>query len=105
MTKPILCLLALLTASVPCLADVVPTQYDQKSKAERASVQSRLEQLGSAPEAAAQRVRELSHDDLAFFASRPERLQSAGGLYWYEWVGGLVVLGGLTIIYIVVTND
>ena len=105
MTKALLCLTAVLLAASPCLADVVPTQYDTKSKQDRQAVQSRLETLGSSPAAAEQRVRQLSADDLAFFASQPERVQSAGGLYWYEWIGGLAFLGILTAIYFTVTGD
>ena len=105
MTKTLLCLLAVLTASTPCLADVIPTSYDQKSKADRQAVQSRLEDLGSAPAAAELRVRHLSADELAFFAAQPERVQSAGGLYWYEWLGGAAFLGILAVMYFTVTGD
>ena len=105
MTKTLLCLLAALAAATPCFADVIPTTYDQKSKADRQAVQSRLEDLGSAPAAAELRVRHLSADELAFFASQPDRVQSAGGLYWYEWVGGLVTLGACAIVYFMVTGD
>lgn len=104
MTKALLCLTALLATAAPCLADVVPTQYDTKSKQDRQAVQARLETLGSTPAAAEQRVRQLSADELAFFAARPERVQSAGGLYWYEWLGGAAFLGVLTIIYFTVTD-
>lgn len=104
MTKALLCLTAALTMAAPCLADVVPTQYDSKSAKDRQTVQSRLETLGSSPAAAEQRVRQLSADELAFFAAQPERVQSAGGLYWYEWLGGAAFLGVLTIIYFTVTD-
>ncbi len=104
MTKAILCLTAVLATAAPCLADVVPTQYDSKSAKDRQAVQARLETLGSTPAAAEQRVRQLSADDLAFFAAQPERVQSAGGLYWYEWIGGAAFLGVLTIIYFTVTD-
>lgn len=105
MKTPLLCLLAVLTAAAPCFADVVPTQYDAKSPEDRAAVQSRLETLGASPAAAELRVRQLSASDLAFFAAQPERVQSAGGLYWYEWLGGAVTLGVLTILYFTVTGD
>jgi hypothetical protein len=103
-TKTILCLLALLTAGAPCFADVVPTQYDTKAKEDRQAVQSRLETLGVAPAAAEQRVKRLSSEDLAFFAAQPERVQAAGGLYWYEWMGGIAMLAAATIIYFTVTD-
>jgi hypothetical protein len=103
-TKALLCLMAVLTAAVPCFADVVPTQYDRKSKEDRQAVQARLEGLGASPAAAEQRVRHLSSEDLAFFAAQPERVQSAGGLYWYEWVGGAAFLVVLAVIYFTVTD-
>ena len=105
MTKTLLCLLAAFTAATPCFADVIPTSYDRKSKEDRQAVQARLEGLGAAPSAAEHRVRHLSPDELAFFAEHPERVQSAGGLYWYEWVGGLVTLGLCAIVYLTVTGD
>ncbi|HEX7899227.1 MAG TPA: hypothetical protein VF950_15785 [Planctomycetota bacterium] len=105
MTKTLLCLLAVLTAATPCFADVIPTAYDQKSKADRQAVQARLEGLGSAPAAAELRVRHLSADELAYFAAQPERVQAAGGLYWYEWLGGAVFLGALAVGYFMVTGD
>jgi hypothetical protein len=104
-TKAILCLTALLTAAAPCLADVIPTRYDTKSKDDRQAVQARLEGLGSTPAAAEHRVRHLSADELAFFAADPERVQSAGGLYWYEWLGGAAFLAILAIGYFTVTGD
>lgn len=105
MTKALLCLTAVLIAASPCLADVVPTAYDTKSTSDRHAVRERLESLGSAPEAADLRVRHLSPDELAFFAADPERIQSAGGLYWYEWLGGAAFLAGLAIAYFTVTGD
>ena len=104
MTKTLLCLMAVLTAGAPCFADVVPTQYDTKSKADRQAVQARLESLGVAPASAEQRVRRLTSEDLAFFAAQPERVQAAGGLYWYEWMGGVAMLAAITIIYFTVTD-
>ena len=105
MTKALLCLTALLTAAAPCLADVVPTPAEGKSTSDRQAVRERLESLGSAPAAAELRVRHLSAGELAFFAERPERVQAAGGLYWYEWVGGVAFLAGLAIAYFTVTGD
>lgn len=105
MTKALLCLTAFLTAAAPCLADVIPTQYDTKSKNERQAVQARLESLGSAPAAAELRVRHLSAQELAFFAENPERVRAAGGLYWYEWLGGAAFLTGLVFAYFLVVDD
>lgn len=105
MTKALLSLTAFLTAAAPCFADVIPTQYDTKSKDDRQAVRSRLEGLGSTPSAAEHRVRQLSAEELAFFAAHPERVQSAGGLYWYEWLGGAAFLAVLAIGYFTVTGD
>jgi hypothetical protein len=104
-TKTLLCLLAVITPALPCFADVIPTSYDRKSKADRQAVQSRLEVLGATPSAAELRVQHLSADELAFFAAQPDRVQSAGGLYWYEWLGGAAFLVLLGIIYFTVTGD
>lgn len=85
------------------LADVIPSKYDEKSKSDRAAVAARLESLG-AP-AAEDRVKRLSADELAFFAGQPERVQAAGGLYWYEFLLGAGTLAILVIIYLAVIND
>lgn len=105
MTKALLCLTAVLVAASPCLADVVPSSYDAKSTSDRQAVRERLQSLGSAPEAADLRVRHLSADELAFFAAQPERIQSAGGIYWYEWLGGVAFLAAIAIGYFTVTGD
>lgn len=97
--------LAFWLLALPVLADVIPTSYDRKSGADRQSVQARLESLGSAPSAAEDRVKRLSPEELAYFATRPEGVQSAGRLYWYEWLGGLALLGALTFAYFTATND
>jgi hypothetical protein len=104
-TKALLCLTAVLVAASPCLADVVPSSYDSKPTSDRQAVRERLESLGSSPDVADLRVRHLSADELAFFAAHPERIQSAGGLYWYEWLGGAAFLAALAIAYFTVTGD
>jgi len=97
--------LAFWTAALPCLADVIPTSYDRKATEDRQSVQSRLETLGSSPASAEDRVKRLTPEELAYFAARPEGVQAAGRLYWYEWIGGLALLGALTFAYFTATND
>ena len=87
----------------PWFADVIPSKYDEKSKSDRAAVTARLESLG-AP-AAEDRVKRLSADELSFFAGQPERVQAAGGLYWYEFLLGAGTLAILIIIYLAVIND
>lgn len=87
----------------PWFADVIPSKYDTKAPADRAAVQARLESLG-APEAG-ERVKRLSDEELAFFAGRPERVQAAGGLYWYEFLIGAGVLVLMLVIYLAVIDD
>lgn len=93
----------LLLGVSPWFMDVIPSKYDDKAPADRAAVKARLESLG-APEAE-ERVKRLSSDDLAFFASQPERVQAAGGLYWYEFLLGAATLALMVIIYVAVIND
>lgn len=104
MRNALLCLLALQAAAVPCLADVIPTKYDDMNPAHQKAVQARLEDLGSSPAAAAHRVKQMGQEELAYFAAGPDRIQSAGSLYWYEWLIGAATLGLLTFIYFEVTN-
>jgi hypothetical protein len=88
-------------ALIPCFADVIPTRRVETDKAAEQKVQARLEQLGvSAPDAARQ-VRDLSPEETNYFAQDPTRVQAAAGLYWYEWVGGIVMLAAITIIIVV----
>ena len=108
MKNALLGLLALHLAALPCLADVVPMKYDQKSAADRQAVQSRLESLGAGADAAQESVKRLAPEELAFFASDTERVQAAGGLYWYEFLGGLAfagVLAWITVLVIREAND
>jgi hypothetical protein len=93
----------LLFGVVPWFADVIPSAYDEKAPADRAAVQARLESLG-AP-AAEERVARLSAEELSFFARQPERVQAAGGLYWYEFLLGAGVLVLMAIIYFAVIDE
>ena len=104
MRKALLCLMAFQVASIPCLADVIPTKYDETNPAQQKAVQARLEELGSSPGAAEQRVRHMGPEELAYFAADTDRIQPAGGLYWYEWLIGAAVLGLLAFIYFDITN-
>ncbi len=104
MRKALLCLLAIQVGAVPCLADVIPTAYDESDPAHRKAVQARLEELGSSPAAAEQRARHMGAQELAWFAADTDRIQSAGALYWYEWLIGAGFLAILTFIYFEVTN-
>jgi hypothetical protein len=89
--KPIaLFLVGLHLAVVPCFADVIPTRRVERNAAAEQKVKDRLEQLGVSPQDADRQVSDLSVRDTAYFAENPDRVQSAAGLYWYEWLGGLV---------------
>jgi hypothetical protein len=90
--------------AVPCLADVIPTQYDQTNPAQKKAVEARLQELGSTPAQAESRAKRMAPEELAYFGAQPERIQSAGALYWYEWLLGAAFLGILTIIYFEITD-
>jgi hypothetical protein len=94
---------ALLLGATPWLADVIPSGYGQKSPEQKAIVKARLESLG-AP-SAEERVKRLSPDELSFFAAQPERIQAAGGLWWYEFLFGLVFAAVLVLIYILLEDQ
>ena len=100
MKRLALCVLGLHLALVPCFADVIPSKYDDKDPAQRQAVKARLVGLGVTAPNAEHRVKQLDTDELAYFAQSPERIQPAGALYWYEWVGGVAVLAVITILYI-----
>lgn len=104
MRNALLCLLALQVMAVPCLADVIPTQYDQTNPAQQKAVQARLQELGSSPGAAEHRAKLMGPEELAYFGAQPDRIQSAGALYWYEWLIGAAFLGVLAFIYFEITD-
>lgn len=89
MKKPLLGVVVSLLAALPCRADIIPTRRIERNPAAEQKVKTRLEQLGLSPQEADRQVGELSPRDMAYFAENPERVQSAAGLYWYEWLGGL----------------
>ncbi len=84
---------AFLFAALPCLADVIPTRRVERNAAAEQKVKARLEQLGVVPQEADRQVASLNVQDAAYFAQNPDRVQAATGLYWYEWLGGLVFAG------------
>lgn len=92
MKHGLLCLLALHLALVPCFADVIPSRRAEKNESAEQVVQARLQQVGMSVEDARRHVGELTSTETAFFAAQPERVQLAGSMYWYEWVGGAAVL-------------
>jgi hypothetical protein len=90
MKKLLLGVVASLFATLPCLADVIPTRRIERNTDAEQKVKVRLEQLGVSPQEADRQVSELCPQDTNYFAQNLDRVQAATGLYWYEWVGGLV---------------
>src|SRR6185503_9605518 len=90
--KLLLGVVTFLLAALPCLADVIPTRRIERNPAAEQKVKARLEQLGVPGPEALRQVNDLSPQDTAYFAENPERVQMAAGLYWYEWLGGLVFI-------------
>jgi hypothetical protein len=92
MKRPVLCVLALHLALLPCFADVIPSRRAEKDASSEQAVKARLEQLGMNATSAERHVQDLTSNELAFFAQNPDRVQVAGGLYWYEWLAGVGVI-------------
>jgi len=88
-------------AMAPWCADVIPTRRTQTDAASEQKIKARLESLGMSSADADRHVRDLSPADATYFAQDVNRVQCATGLYWYEWVGGLVLLVALTIFIII----
>ena len=92
MTKILLTVLALHLALIPVYADVIPSRRVERDAAAEQKVKGRLHELGLSPSQAEHEVRDLSPGETAYFAENPQRVQSVGGLYWYEWLfGGMIV--------------
>jgi hypothetical protein len=101
MKKLLLGVVASLIATLPCLADVIPTRRVERNPAAEQKVKARLEQLGVTSQEADRQVSDLSPRDAAYFAQNPDRVQAATGLYWYEWLGGLVFAGVVAAIILI----
>ena len=71
-------------------ADVVPAR---KAKADRdaAAVEKRLATIGVDAATARTSAEMLTPSELRFFAEDSSRIQSVGGITWYEFLGGVVV--------------
>lgn len=95
-----LCVLALHLAVLPCLADVIPSRRTEKNPAAEQTLKARLEQVGLSAADAQRHVQDLTPGELAYFAENPDRVQAAGGLYWYEWVIGATILTGIVIFWV-----
>jgi hypothetical protein len=92
-------------AFVPCFADVIPTRRVEKDSASEQKIKARLETLGMPSADADRHVSDLSPQEANYFAQDTNRVQYAAGLYWYEWVGGLLMIGIITLIVIVRLNN
>lgn len=101
MKQAMLVLLGLHLAAVPCLADVIPVEYADAAGKQQQVVADRMTDLG----VPADRAGRLSSGELAYFAAQPERIQAAGGLYWYEWLLGAGVLAGIIIVGVILHNE
>jgi hypothetical protein len=101
MKKLLLGVAAFLIASLPCLADVIPTRRVERNTAAEQKVKVRLEQLGVSSQEAERQVGDLSVQDTAYFAQNPDRVQAAAGLYWYEWLGGLAFVAVITAVILI----
>jgi hypothetical protein len=104
-TNALLCTLALHLALLPAFADVIPSRRAERDPEAQKAVQSRLERLGLPATEARRHVNDLTAAETAYFAADVNRVQAAGGLYWYEWIIGLAFLGGLAAAYFWVTSD
>lgn len=85
-------------ALVPILGDVIPTRRAESNSASEQKIKARLESLGMSAADATRHVGELSPAETAYFAQDVHRVQYASGLYWYEWVGGLIMLVAVVVI-------
>lgn len=100
MKRSALCLLALHLGVLPCFADVIPSRRAEKNAAAEQALKTRLEQVGLSAPDAERHVQDLTAGETAFFAANPDRVQAAGGLYWYEWVAGATILTGVVLFWI-----
>ncbi len=85
-------------ALVPVLGDVIPTRRTDPDAAAEQKIKARLQTLGMSAADAYRHVADLSPADANYFAQDLHRVQYASGLYWYEWVGGLVMLVAVGVI-------
>ncbi len=99
--------------AAPLCADVIPTRYGTDSGA-APKVEARLAELGlDAPTAQAHAL-QLTDGEASYFAWNPERLQLAGSQeiwagqsdnFWWEWLFGLLSLGGAVVLIYVLAFD
>ncbi len=100
MKNLLLGVVALNCALVPYFTDVIPTRRTETNTEAEQKIKVRLESLGMSAADADRHVRDLSPAETSYFAQDLHRVQYAAGLYWYEWVGGLVALTALVVILV-----
>jgi hypothetical protein len=91
-------------ALVPVFGDVIPTRRADPDAGAEQKIKARLQSLGMSSADADRHVADLTPADANYFAQDLNRVQYASGLYWYEWVGGLVMLTAVIIIAVVQLN-
>lgn len=104
MKNLLLAVVTLSCALVPVFGDVIPTRRADPDAAAEQKIKARLRSLGMTAADADRHVADLSSADANYFAQDLNRVQYASGLYWYEWVGGLVMLTAVIIIAVVQLN-
>jgi len=104
MRNLLLGVVTLTLAMVPLFGDVIPTRRAETDSASEQKIKARLETLGMSAVDADRHIRDLSPSETTYFAQDLNRVQYASGLYWYEWVGGLVMLTAVIVIAIVQLN-
>lgn len=102
MKKITLTLLALHLALIPVYADVIPSRRVERDAAAEQKVKGRLHELGLNASQVEHEVLSLNPAETAYFAENPRRLQPVGGLYWYEFIIGGLVLAGLVGVWLAV---
>jgi len=85
-------------ALVPVFGDVIPTRRADSDSASEQKIKARLQSLGMSTSDADRHVADLSPSEAHYFAQDLNRVQFASGLYWYEWVFGLVMLVAIGVI-------
>lgn len=99
--------------SHPLYADVIPTRRAADTVDSTKKVESRLVELGLAVDDAKVQVKNLTDDQTKYFAGAPERIQLGGqenwggqsDNLWWEWVFGILALGGAVAIIIIALDD
>jgi hypothetical protein len=100
--------------SHPLYADVIPTRRAADTADASQKVQTRLVQLGLTAEAARDQVQKLNIDQTNYFAANLDRIQLVGQKgenwggqsdnLWWEWLFGILILGGVAVVLIIETN-